>query len=376
MKRIVIDGRWIRQTGIGRSVEETLRHLLEVDHDNHYILLVRDEDRDHIDLKAPNLELVSCNITWYTMREQTRLLAQIKSLKPDLVHFTNFNLPVLYRGRFVVTIHDLTLLRFKNINTAKYSRLVYHARDSIMRSVMRRAAKGSRAIIVPSQFVAAEVIKKYHLPKSKLSVVHWAAREPYQRTIEPSEKFGINRPYLLYVGNAYPHKNLERLILAFGKLITEYMLDYQLVIAGKKDVFHAALEREVREAKLDKRVIFTDFVSDRELAGLYKNAAIYVFPSLSEGFGLPPLEAMSYGLPVASSNATCLPEIIGDAAEFFDPTSIDDMARVMSALLADSYRRDQLRDLGRERVGQFDWSKAAQATLEVYQKALRGKNNA
>lgn len=373
MKRIVIDGRWIKQTGIGRCVEETLRHLLEIDHDNHYILLVRDEDRARLDLKNPNLELVSANITWYTAAEQTKLLKLIKSLKPDLVHFTNFNFPILYRGRFVVTIHDLTLLRFKNINAAKYSRVVYHARDAVMRSVMRLAVKRSKAIIAPSQFVAQEIAKKYHIPKAKLSVVYWAARQPYQRASVDKSELGINRPYLLYVGNAYPHKNLERLIMAFGKLITDYMLDFQLVIVGKKDTFHAALEKEVRDAKLEKRVIFTDYVSDRELAGLYKGAAIYVFPSLSEGFGLPPVEAMSYDLPVASSNATCLPEVIGDAAEFFDPTNIDDMARVIASLLSDDYRRDQLRKLGRARVRDFDWLTSAEATLEVYQKALRSR---
>lgn len=373
MKRIVIDGRWIKQTGIGRNIEEMLRCLLEIDHDNHYILLVRDEDRPKIDLKAKNLELISANITWYTGREQTKLLKLINSLKADLVHFTNFNLPILYRGRFVVTIHDLTLLRFKNINTKKHSRAVYHARDAVMRSVLRRAVKGSRAIITPSEFVASEVVKKYHVPKSKLNIVREAAREPYQRASLDRAKYGINLPYLLYVGNAYPHKNLERLILAFGRIITQYMLDYQLVIAGKKDAFHATIEKDVAKAKLEKRVIFTGYITDRELAGLYKSASLYVFPSLSEGFGLPALEAMSYGLPVASSNATCLPETIGLAAEYFNPKDIDQMARVISSLLADDFRRQQLRKLGHERVKQFSWEQSAKDTLAVYQKAMRGR---
>lgn len=373
MKRIVIDGRWIKQTGIGRNIEEMLRCLLEIDHNNHYILLVRDEDRPKIDLKAKNLELISANITWYTGHEQTKLLKLINGLKADLVHFTNFNLPILYRGRFVVTIHDLTLLSFKNINTKKRSRVSYHARDAVMRGVLRRAVKRSRAIITPSEFVASEVIKKYHVPKSKLNIVREAAREPYQRASLDRAKYGINLPFLLYVGNAYPHKNLERLILAFGRIITEYMLDYQLVIAGKKDAFHSTIEKDVAKAKLEKRVIFTGYVTDRELAGLYKSASLYVFPSLSEGFGLPALEAMSYGLPVASSNATCLPETIGLAAEFFNPKDIDQMARVISSLLADDFRRQQLRKLGYDRVKQFSWEQSAKDTLAVYQKAMRGR---
>lgn len=371
MKRIVIDGRWIKQTGIGRNIEETLRWILELDQVNQYILLARDEDKAKIDIKAPNLDIVSANITWYTMREQTKLLKLINSLKPNLVHFTNFNLPVLYPGRFVVTIHDLTLLRFKNINASKHSRVVYHARDAVMRSVLRRAVKGSKAIITPSEFVKNEVVQKYHVKKNKVTTIYEAARDPYQRASVDLQKYGVAKPYLLYVGNAYPHKNLERLIMAFGRLITEYMLDFQLVIAGKKDAFHKVLEKEVHSAKLEDRVIFTDYVTDRELAGLYKGAMIYVFPSLSEGFGLPALEAMSYGLPVASSNATCLPEIIGDAAEFFNPKDVNDMARVMAALLADSTRREQLVLLGLKRIEGFSWEKSAATTLKVYQKALR-----
>jgi glycosyltransferase involved in cell wall biosynthesis len=186
-------------------------------------------------------------------------------------------------------------------------------------------------------------------------------------------KFGVNKSYLLYVGNAYPHKNLERLIIAFGKLITEYMLDYQLVIAGRKDHFHEQLEKDVAEVRLDDRVIFTGYVSDAELAGLYKKASLYVFPSLSEGFGLPALEAMSYGVPVASSNATCLPEVAGEAAEYFDATDTAEMAKVMAALLSDKDRQQVLVERGEEQLKKFSWSTTAELTHKGYLRALRKK---
>ena len=181
---------------------------------------------------------------------------------------------------------------------------------------------------------------------------------------------GINKPFLLAVGNAYPHKNLERLILAFGKLVTKYVLDYQLVIAGKKDDFHSALEEEVKKSGLDGRVIFTGFVNDSELAGLYKASSAYVFPSLSEGFGLPALEAMSYGTPVISSNSTCLPEILGDSAVYFDPKNIDNIAKVISQVMADKKLQEKMVKKGYMRVKKYNWKSTARVTLGVYEKIL------
>ena len=161
--------------------------------------------------------------------------------------------------------------------------------------------------------------------------------------------------------------------MAFGKLVTQYLLDYQLVIVGKKDSFHKELEREVADAKLKKRIIFTDFVSDQELAGLYNKASLYVFPSLSEGFGLPALEAMSHGVPVASSNATCLPEVLGDAAVYFDPHNPAKMAKVIADVLSDAKLREGLIKKGILQVKKYSWQKTAKQTLTVYQKALQSR---
>ncbi len=371
--KIVIDGRWIKQTGIGRYVEETLHGVLERDQDNEYVLLVRPEDRSKLDYKAQNLVMVDAPEPWFTFREQTSFWRRVRKQKADLVHFTNFDFPLLYRGKFVITVHDLTLLEFKNVNRKKMLPFYYHVKDMVMRLVLKQGITRSELVFVPTEYVKSGIVVKYGVPARKVVVTPEAAEMPYKRPRVDLLKFGINKPYLLYVGNAYPHKNLERLIIAFGKLITEYLLDYQLVIAGRKDHFHERLEQEVAEVRLDDRVVFTNYVSDAELAGLYKKASLYVFPSLSEGFGLPALEAMSYGVPVASSDATCLPEVAGEAAEYFNGLDVGQMAKVMAALLANKDRQELLVARGHKQVEKFSWQNTAELTLKGYQKALRKK---
>lgn len=164
----------------------------------------------------------------------------------------------------------------------------------------------------------------------------------------------LNRPYLLYVGNDLPHKNLKRLILAFKKLVREHHLDYQLVLViGRK-------------LKIKNNIIFTGFIDDKELDRLYRSAALYVFPSLHEGFGLPPLEAMNRKIPVASSNATCLPEILGDAAIYFNPLDIDDMAEKIRRILSNDKIKKTLIQKGLKQIKKYSWQKMAEKTLGLY----------
>lgn len=371
--KILIDGRWIKQTGIGRYIYQTLEKILLLDQENEYILLIRAEDESRIKLKAPNLFLLPVDIDWYGVKEQTQLLKVINDQKPDLVHFTNFNFPLRYRGKFVITVHDLTLLHFQNIRKNVLSKSIYGVKDKVMRVVLSQGIKRAKAVLVPSEYVKEDIAKFYKVRRNKIVVTHQAAKIPYQRGKVDLKKYGINKPFLLYVGNAYPHKNLERLIIAFGEIITKYVLDYQLVIAGKKDDFHAALEEEVKRSGLQDRVIFMGFVEDAALAGLYKACSAYVFPSLSEGFGLPGLEAMSYGAPVISSNATCLPEVLGDGAMYFNPKSTKNMARVISQVLIDSKIQEKLRKKGYAQVKKYKWESTAKLTLATYQKVLKQK---
>ena len=177
------------------------------------------------------------------------------------------------------------------------------------------------------------------------------------------------KPYVLYVGNAYPHKNLERLILAFAKIKNQ---EYQLVLVGEIDYFYNKLKEFVHNSKfiIHDSVVFIGLVSDKQLETLYQNASLYVFPSLYEGFGLPALEAMAFGLPIVSSKAASLPEILGRAAFYFDPDDIDGMAQAIKRGLRDKDLREKLREAGFEQIKKYSWSKMAQETLEIYQKSF------
>jgi glycosyltransferase involved in cell wall biosynthesis len=183
------------------------------------------------------------------------------------------------------------------------------------------------------------------------------------------KKINIKKPYLLYVGNAYPHKNLEQLVWAFEKLTKDYQKDLHLVLVGELDYFYKRLQDGLKEgaaASSHQRIIFTDFISDEDLAVLYQNASLYIFPSLCEGFGLPPLEAMTYRLPVVCSEAACLPEVLKEAAVYFNPTDIEDMAKKIKRVLEDKKLQEKLADSGSRIIQKYSWAKMAQQTLKIY----------
>lgn len=174
-----------------------------------------------------------------------------------------------------------------------------------------------------------------------------------------------SKPYLLYVGNAYPHKNLERLILAFQILAKNESVN--LVLVGELDYFYKKLQNQFAYLP---GLFFTDFVSDQKLKKLYQKAALYVFPSLGEGFGLPPLEAMAHGLPVVSSRATCLPEILGQAAVYFNPENVEEIAAKIGLVFKNKKLQEKLIQQGRQRIKKYSWLKMARETLETYRLVL------
>jgi glycosyltransferase involved in cell wall biosynthesis len=180
-------------------------------------------------------------------------------------------------------------------------------------------------------------------------------------------RLGIGREFLLYVGSAYPHKNLEKLILAFLALADNYP-DLQLVLGGKKNTFYQKLEAWLiaLDNKNSQRIIFTDYLSDNELAVLYASARVYVFPSLIEGFGLPPLEAQTYGLPVVASDASCLPEVLGKSALYFNPDSVEEMTEKIKLLLDDNNLRSELIENGKENLKLFSWERMAKKIYNLY----------
>jgi glycosyltransferase involved in cell wall biosynthesis len=337
--------------------------LQKLDHDNHYTILLKPRDLGGWQASNPNFEAVACRFKEFTFGEQLGLRRQISGLEADLAHFPFAQQPVWYRGRTVTTIQDLTTLRFDN--PAK-NRLVFRLKQQVYKYVIKRAVRKAARVITPSRFVKDDLVKFAGTPPDKITVTHEAA-EAITDTARPLPELDGKR-FLMYVGRPTPHKNLERLIEAFGRLRTQHP-DLLLVLAGKKDANYQRIEQAVQKAN-KQGIVFTGFVSEGQLRWLYEHCAAYVFPSLSEGFGLPGLEAMAHGAPVVSSNATCLPEVYGEAAHYFDPLNVQAMTSAIDHVLTDENLRQKLIKDGRAWAAKYSWQQTAKQTLAIYENVL------
>lgn len=367
--RIVIDGRMLYWTGVGRYIQALLGELQQIDSQNEYFVLVRRADWRLWEPSASNFKKIESNSNPYSLGEQTALALQIKSLEPDLVHFTAPNAPVLFPGRRIVTIHDLTLIDYDTSRGSGLAKWMRGLKRTPFRLVLSRDINVSAALITDTQYVADQLIRRLKAHPEKIHAV-LLATDPNPAEPAPLDRLGPLGRYVFYAGNAYPYKNISSTIRALALLgPTEH--DVNLVIAGKRDTFTHDLEILAEQLKLKERVKFVGYVSDGELVALYRNAEVYVNPSLSEGFGLQGLEAMAQDLPVVAARASCLPEVYGEAAEYFEPLDPADQAAALTRVLADDATAKRLRAAGRERLKQFSWRTMAEQTLEAYNTAAK-----
>lgn len=361
--KILIDARELKTTS-GRYVERLIFYLQKIDNANKYIILVKSSEFDLLELTNPNFVKIKCPYKEFTFSEQFGLLRQIRSLNVDLVHFTFPQQPILYKGNTVTTIHDLTTLRF--INPAK-NIFYFKIKQRIFSTVIKKAVKKASNVIVPSEFVKNDLTSFSKIDPRKINVTFESA-DPITEAAEPVLEID-GKKFLMYIGRPNPHKNLDRLIDAFSNVQVRNPELY-LALAGKKDSNYLELEKKVKENKV-KNVFFLGFVSEGQLRWLYENCQAYIFPSLSEGFGLPGLEAMINGAPVISSNATCLPEVYGDAAVYFDPLNIQDMTDKIIDLISSPKKHDDLVLKGSQQVKKYSWLNMAKQTLEIYNNSLK-----
>lgn len=363
MSRIVIDARQLR-TSSGRYVERLLHYLQKLDQANQYCVLLQPQDMAGWQSTSTNFEPIACRHKEFSWAEQRGLKRQIHDLKPDLTHFTFAQQPIWYRGKTVTTIHDLTTVRFTNPDK---NGVVFKFKQQVYKYVVKKAARKAAAVLVPSQFVGDDVAQFTGIQPEKITVTYEAA-DPISQPPEPVGALK-GRHFVLYVGRPTPHKNLVRLIEAFQLLQAQHP-GLLLVLAGAKDANYQRIEKAVLSRGI-KGVYFAGFVSEGQLRWLYENCRAYAFPSLSEGFGLPGLEAMLHGAPVVSSNATCLPEIYGEAAHYFDPLDAQAMADAINEVLTDKDLRQDLIEKGAEQAAQYSWQRMAEQTLGIYAEALK-----
>ena len=362
---IAIDARIINST-TGRYVERLLTYLQDIDHTNVYSVLVRAKDEKFWTPTAHNFMVKIADFGNYSAAEQIAFKLFLDTLKPDLVHFCMPQQPVFYTGKKVTTFHDLTLVKTYNSDKNWF---VFHAKQLVGKSVFKKVARDSDHIIAISEFTKKELLEFTDARDTDVTVIY----ESSDVALGASKHYALpHKKYLLYVGQQSDYKNIKRLGDAHQKLLETYP-DLGLVLVGKKNA--SALKNEAYFLKKNyKNIVFTDFVTDNELNWLYAHAAAYVFPSLMEGFGLPGLEAMGHGTPVISSNATCLPEIYGKAAHYFNPLDTADMTRAITEVLGNEKLQQKLSKSGYEQIKKYSWKKMAQQTLKIYEGVLKAKD--
>ncbi|OGH58596.1 MAG: hypothetical protein A2725_02750 [Candidatus Magasanikbacteria bacterium RIFCSPHIGHO2_01_FULL_33_34] len=371
--RIGIDARMMGGGfGIGRYVEQLILSLQKIDNNNQYILFVKKIDNNKF--KSKNFKQVEADISWYSWAEQIKLNKIIKREKVDLMHFPHWNIPLFYNGLYIVTIHDLIMFHFPRPEATTLGPIKFWLKDFVHRIVIRNAVKKAKHIITTSEFTKDDINKTLGVSMNKMATIYQApftTINNLQFTINNDvvlSKHNIVKPYALYVGSAYPHKNLDSLLKAWKLFLDKYEVDCQLVLVGKESYFYNNIKESDIANRLGNRVIFTGFVDDFDLDLLYKQSKLYIFPSLYEGFGLPPLEAIARGLPVVSSSSSCLPEVLGEGALYFDPNNIENIADTINEGLYNEDIRHQLLINGRTELQKYSSEKMAIDTLEIYKK--------
>ena len=369
--RIGIDARLWSETGVGRYIRNLVSELAQIDHTTEYVLFLRKKEFQTLALPGKNFSKVLADIQWHTLAEQRELPRILEKEKLDLVHFPYFSTPIFYKGRFVLTIHDLILHHFPTGKASTHSWLIYRLKHAAYKYIIAQGARHAQKIIAVSNATKDEIVKHLHIPKEKVVVTY----EGVDTKITSYELQIADLPekYFLYVGNAYPHKNLERLIEVFSEMIVQRTNtnNVKLILVGKKDYFYERLERKVKNLGLGEVVVFKHNVSDEELAGLYDHALALIMPSLMEGFGLPILEAMAKGCLVAASDIPVFHEVAEDVPCYFQPTDTRSIANMLESIAKGEATNEQERKRkGKEISKKYSWEEMARQTKKTYERCL------
>ncbi|MEK9201302.1 MAG: glycosyltransferase family 1 protein [Patescibacteria group bacterium] len=361
---ICIDARFwgTRHTGIGRYVENLVDHLPE-DPSTQIILIVSQDLKD--EPKLARFKKFFASHHPYSVLSLFEMSILLHQIKPDLLHVPHITIPIFWPGKIIVTIHDLIKHSNPSPESSTKPSIIYWLKFVEYLAMFHFTLWRASHIIVPSKYWKDVLHSKYGLDYSRISVTYEGVDTRFKRLAAPDIDLP-DHPYVLYVGNVYPHKNIPTLLSAIKELNGQVLL----VIACARSVFTARLQKIIDQENLGKWVRLVGFVSDSELKSLYQNAMAFVFPSLIEGFGLPGLEAMSLGCPVISSNATCLPEIYGDSVLYFSPHDSHDLVDKIQTVLDSPSLRAKLIKKGLAQSTKYSWAKMGRLTWEIYQKTL------
>jgi alpha-1,3-rhamnosyl/mannosyltransferase len=370
--RIGIDARKIRDYGIGTYLQNILRNITALDPHSDYLLFGSNPAASRSLEGRPNVFWLPDDSPKYSVRELLVLPWKIWRSKIDLFHAPHYVLPPIRPCKAVVTIHDVIHLLFPEYLPFKPA--YYYAK-----LMLGMATRSARRVITVSECSRRDIVHHLGVPEEKVIVIPNAIHSQFRR-LDPAaarafvaREFQLEGPYILYVGSLSPHKNVTRLLYAFARLRARLPGDtdcLQLVLVGHRPAQEAQLARTVRKLQLEDDLRLLGRVSAVALTNLYNAASLFVFPSLYEGFGLPPLEAMACGTPVVAAASSSLEEVLGDACLAVDPFDIEALARGMEAVLCDERLAARLQRRGLVRARRFSWEQAARQTLAVYREVL------
>lgn len=373
MKHIVIDTRLYgpKHTGIGRYTKNlliALKNLPQIS--DHKITLIIYKDLE-LEIKKDlgnSFNYVTTDIKHYSLKEQLFLPIILYRLKPDLVHFTHFNKPILYFGKSVVTIHDLIKHFFKGPQNSTKNSFLYWPKYFFYLIFTNFIIKHND-IIVPSNYWRDYLLINFHLKPQQVTTTHEAVDPSFLANIDKirNSKLEIGN-FIIYTGNLYPHKNIEIVIKSLQSLP-----DIKLKIICARSYFSQKIEELVKNNHLESQVEFLGYVADKDFKKIYSQALALVHPSLMEGFSLTGLEAMALGCPVISSDSSCLPEIYQDSVLYFDPYKPQQLINQIVKLKNSPKLRQKMISLGLAQVQKYSWEKTAQKTFSVYQKILNAR---
>ena len=379
MARIGIDARKVRDFGIGVYVSNLIQGLALIESRaeagaNEYVLFVRPEDRDFAEDLPPNFRSVVERSPVYSMREIGMMTWRISRSRLDLYHATHYVLPAVVPCPTVVTIHDIIHLLYPGFLPSRAASL--YAQRMFRHSVGR-----ADRIIAVSRNTQQDLLDYFDTQEEKIHVVYNGVEDRFRRLLSAEElgahlkDVGVRQPYMLFVGNPKPHKNLDRVIKAYARARSRAGFDAPLVCVGARPGSDFKLERRARQLGVGEHVQLVGHVSADVLPALYQGASLFLYPTLYEGFGLPVVEAMASRVPVITSNTSSLNEIARGYAELVNPLEVEEIATAIERCMKDREHARQLTDRAASRAAGFQWQTAAESTLAIYRDVLGEAGN-
>ena len=353
--KIAVDARMIKMSGIGTYIQNLMKNGC------YDIALGK---KDEIKTVKQDIETIEFDSSIYGIKEQLKFpYKELKKMKPDVLHVPHYNVPIFYRGKMVVTIHDLTHLVLPEFLPNKFAYI--YAKFMIWIAI-----KKSSQILTVSENTKNDLIRMFKVKPEKITVTYNGVGEEFKKKEKQEveylyKKFNIpeNKKIIMYVGNLKPHKNLERLLEAYSKI--KDIDDTRLLLVGKAFSNYNGLEEKEKTLNIKNKVIHTGIVSQGELVDLYNLADLFIFPSLYEGFGIPILEALACGTPVISSNTSSMPEVGGDVVTYINPLDIEEITKAIETELS---KGKKINANAKKWIEQFDWKKIAIKTKEILEK--------